>query len=426
MSNHAPDYLGKNLGEGSTLKKNVWTIASPILAAFLAQYSLLLGVACGVAILIPLLRKGETKRASLYNIVMKYIRELVEGKSPEVPVDLPLIDRGILERLSRMIERVGKDTKTPVPASSGIRNSVEEVRAHLEEGKKLVESIEADFESINIEELKNADNLINLLEREKSKVAELNDYIQTLSAGIEEMNVQAQQLAEFALESASVAEKGREISDNAALKVSRISEVSKGMEDAINILAEYSKRIDEIVDVITTIAGQTNLLALNAAIEAARAGEAGKGFAVVAENIRELADRSRASAEQIGNLIRDMQENINKVIDSIRENTNATQEVREAIQELIAAFDDIARRANETATMVKELSEGIEDQANSVQMLVENIDSISQNMSETIEFAMDLVEKVRGAISLAETIRDKISRTEVILNRVLEYLGKVS
>lgn len=53
------------------------------------------------------------------------------------------------------------------------------------------------------------------------------------------------------------------------------------------------------------IASQTRLLALNATIEAARAGDAGRGFIVVAHEVKELAQRSSDTSNQLRTTILD-------------------------------------------------------------------------------------------------------------------------
>jgi methyl-accepting chemotaxis protein len=97
------------------------------------------------------------------------------------------------------------------------------------------------------------------------------------------------------------------------------------LENNIGYLKNKSESVGNIIHTIKSISKQTNLLALNAAIEASRAGEAGKGFAVVADEIRKLAEQTVRATNDIGNIISEIQEEINGVKINMDNEINALQ-----------------------------------------------------------------------------------------------------
>jgi methyl-accepting chemotaxis protein len=104
--------------------------------------------------------------------------------------------------------------------------------------------------------------------------------------------------------------------------------------ETINVLGSRSREIDSVVDGISGIADQTSLLSLNASIIAAQAGEHGRGFAVVAQEVKELANRSLSSAHEIGQLIKGIQTELQKAIQSIEEGGRRLKTVSSALIEV--------------------------------------------------------------------------------------------
>ena len=122
-----------------------------------------------------------------------------------------------------------------------------------------------------------------------------NNEVADLAQELDELNNYATEMEESA---AALVESAKWNKNDTIEKVTPISEsLKKAMEESKSV-----EQIEGLTNDILGIANQTNLLALNASIEAARAGEAGRGFAVVADEIRELAERSKNTANHIQNI----------------------------------------------------------------------------------------------------------------------------
>ena len=171
----------------------------------------------------------------------------------------------------------------------------------------------------------------------------------------------------------------RQLSHNVETSSRNISEFTSLLES----LDESNKTISKLLESIKAIADQTNLLALNAAIEAARAGEHGRGFAVVADEVRQLANTSNQSAEEIQGEITKITEISNSVISKQQEvaevMSNSVTIATETMNNL-ASMEDVA---SSSASLVGGLSSSFSSQTEEAEQvkssLVSSLESASSN-----------------------------------------------
>ena len=378
-------------------------------------------------------------------------------------------------RISRVVGNVEKDSKKVVDgtqleaeAVADISSSVEELNAAISEITESTEGLAASAEetaasmdqiATSIGQVTNSTHdLSSSVEATSSSIEELSATIkevaknadnlsiateETLSA-VEEITSSVKEVELNAKESAKLSEKV--MNDASTFGMTSIEKTMDGMKnikssvektnDFIKKLGGRSEEIGKILNVIDEITDQTTLLALNAAILAAQAGEHGKGFSVVADEIKDLAERTAFSTQEIGSLIQSVQQEVKGAVHAMGDGLRSVEEGLKLSKEASDALKKILDSSKKSSEMAFSIERSTGEQAKAIRLVSEAMERIknmtgliakaTSEQSKGITLIMSATEKMRDISQQVKTATGEQAVNSKHISQAIEVVSDKS
>lgn len=253
-------------------------------------------------------------------------------------------------------------------------------------------------------------------------ISEQSIMTQNIQESIDETLDRSRKMVDIAQDSNNSIQENMHLMEELKGQSAKIAATNKQVTDSMGKLQDKTREVEEIADMILDISSQTDLLSLNASIESARAGEAGRGFAVVADQIRQLAEQTKNSTENITRIIMELNENASQVVQSIDTSLGAAENQNKMIHTAADSFGRLDRNIEDLIEDIQEIDQRINSLADANNRIVENITHLSATTEEitaSAEQASDLSEK---NLQFARQAKEAISSIQETAEGMKQYL----
>jgi methyl-accepting chemotaxis protein len=303
---------------------------------------------------------------------------------------------------------IAQASETTSRNSDSQADSVEVTSSSIQEMASNIASIVQNIrnESTSISQVRSAAgdiqaagrDVVNEVEQVSTFARETGTAIEQMGGSLEDIYHQVQSSAQVSQQVVAVAQKGTTQINQLTTEMHTIHDHMGVASEAILRLQRQSQTIQDILNVIHNVVDQTNMLALNASIIAAQAGEHGRAFGVVADEVKALADQTGQSVKEISQFLKTLQTELTETVNAI--GTSAIS-VETGLQ-----------LSEQTEQLLHEMATGVEQSADLITTTEQDVKQHTQ-ASQHVQQAIDgVIEQLRKIRTRAQTQQTQSSTIE--------------
>ena len=220
------------------------------------------------------------------------------------------------------------------------------------------------------------------------------------------------------------------VEENGRITLTSLGSIGDAVGKADKTITEVNASVKNVAGLagdISEIAGQVNMLALNAAIEAARAGEAGRGFAVVADAVKQLAGRTRASAETAVRTIDDITKSGTKAVQMTQTAAQAATQGSTVVNESVKDSQQVAASMGNILAITQRLRENVVKSVRSleeVNEVIQQVATVSEESASAAEESTSTVEEQTAGTEQVSAVCKKVEEQSAAAIELAEKIAQ--
>jgi len=345
---------------------------------------------------------------AIYGILV-YDESVLHKQSIKISKEIDEKNRSLNMLLDNIVKVIQNSGASNQKLDTSIANTIAIMTEYTNGNKRIDETILSQFQIINDMITKVSERVrdfsdkipraigsqVSIVEQTNETIKDMNDGINLMTDDSVTTNDYAKHLAALAVESKNL-----------------ILESRKNME----LISENSAFLGTMLKSIDEISEQTNMLSFNASIEAARAGNAGKGFSVVSTEIRQLAEKSKATLTESFINIKSMTDTVKDGIGlsgkvtqrllTIIENSGKSSEMIDGITGSMKKQQGASETIRSGMAALLTGTNQIQEMAETEQLENENVIASLSKMHQFFKQVSEMVNaQVKNEKSIAESIR---------------------